>query len=123
MHVNRIFEGTNEINRILIAKLLFKQVFAGSVDSSGDLGDARRILQFTASLAAEKYGESVKDEQEILMHLADMTMEIYAMDSAVSRARKNANKDTDEWMTNTFVSDALSTQRDAIRPQSRMATH
>jgi len=107
--VNRIFEGTNEINRLLIARMIFKRkALAGNAASSGQVGPARQILQFSANLAVEKYGESLKDEQEILMHFADMAMEIYAMDSALCRVSKNGPGDPYAWMAETFVSDALS---------------
>src|SRR6185295_6625669 len=71
--VNRIFEGTNEINRLLISRMLFKRnVLGGKVESSGECGPARQILQEVAQLALKKHGVSVSNEQEILMHLADM---------------------------------------------------
>jgi alkylation response protein AidB-like acyl-CoA dehydrogenase len=105
--VNRIFEGTNEINRLLIARMLFKRrVLSGGVESAGKLGPARQALQLVANAAVERHGESVKDEQEILMHLADMAMEIYAMDSAISRADKHPTE-LHALMAETFVSDAL----------------
>ena len=105
--VNRIFEGTNEINRLLIARMLFKRgVFSTEVDARGRLGPVRQILQFIARLASDHHGEAIRDEQEILMHLADITMEIYAMDSAICRAEKNPG-DVQSWMLETFVSDSL----------------
>ena len=105
--VYRIFEGTNEINRMLIARLLFKRnVFSGGVESSGQLGPARQVLQFVANLATEKHGEALKDQQEILMHLADMTMEIYAMDSALCRSLRSPAQ-VHGWIAETFVSDAM----------------
>ena len=106
--VNRIFEGTNEINRLLIARRVFKRnALAGNGTSPGQAGPAKQILQLAASLAVEKYGESLKDEQEILMHFADIVIEIYAMDSALCRVRKNGLGDPYSWMAETFVSDAL----------------
>jgi alkylation response protein AidB-like acyl-CoA dehydrogenase len=105
--VNRIFEGTNEINRLLIARMLFKRnILSGNPDFSGRLGPARQSLAFAASVASERYGETIRDEQEILMHFADMAMEIYAMDSAISRAEKYST-DFHSWIRETFVSDAL----------------
>ena len=105
--VYRIFEGTNEINRMLIARMLFKRnVFSSGVESSGQLGPARQVLQFVANLAAEKHGEAIKDQQEILMHLADMTMEIYAMDSALCRSLRSQTH-VHAWIAETFVSDAV----------------
>jgi alkylation response protein AidB-like acyl-CoA dehydrogenase len=104
--VNRIFEGTNEINRLLIARLLLKRnVFKAEVEAGGRLGAPREILQFVAGVAMEKHGEGLKNEQELLMLLADMAMEIYAMDSALCRASKN---NAGSELAETFVNDALS---------------
>lgn len=107
--VNRIFEGTNEINRLLMARMLFKRnVWSGrEVTETGRLGPARRLMQFVANLAAEKHEEGLKNEQEILMLLADIAMEIYAMDSALCRASKN-DAAFGTWVAETFVNDALS---------------
>jgi butyryl-CoA dehydrogenase len=79
-----------------------------SPPSDGRLAPARQSLFFAAHLAYGKYGETLKDEQEILMHLADMTMEIYAMDSALCRAAKRGSDEISTMMAETFVSDALS---------------
>jgi len=105
--VNRIFEGTNEINRILIGRTLFKRsVFDTAASSAGVLGGARQALEMTAHLAAERYPDTLPEQQEILMHLADMAMEIYAMDSALARAGRSGN--TMHWtMADTFVNDSM----------------
>jgi alkylation response protein AidB-like acyl-CoA dehydrogenase len=106
--VNRIFEGTNEINRLLIARTLFKrQILPGGLEASGSLGPARQALQLAANLALEKHGESIKDEQEILMYIADIATEIFAMDSALCRAAR-IGKDIQSRIASTFVNDALS---------------
>src|SRR5439155_14131318 len=108
--VNRIFEGTNEINRLLIPGMLLKRAAAGHlplhqaaravvdevmsasmpVESSGPLGaelaaiaQAKKALLFTAGSAIQKFGESIRDEQEVLMHLSNMVMEVFAMDTAI----------------------------------------
>jgi alkylation response protein AidB-like acyl-CoA dehydrogenase len=105
--VNRIFEGTNEINRLLIGRLLFKrEVFANSITSTGMLTGARMELHMRAGGARRTFGDSVVDQQEILMHLADIAMEIYAMDSALCRAQKSG-LDLHRDMAETFVNDAL----------------
>jgi len=109
--VNRIFEGTNEINRLLIAGMLFKRgVLPGSLAISGRLGSARHTLQVLAELAVERYGTNLQPHQEVLMHIADIVMEIYAMDSALCRAQKN-NTELHTLLSETFVSDALARVR------------
>jgi alkylation response protein AidB-like acyl-CoA dehydrogenase len=106
--VNRIFEGTNEINRLLIARMLLKRnIFSQRPEGSGALRPAREMLNFVANLAIEKHEEGLKNEQEILMLLADIAMEIYAMDSALCRASKN-DIGSGKWIADAFVSDALS---------------
>jgi len=112
--VNRIFEGTNEINRLLIpgmlarraakgeppfiaaAKALQAELIAPPVAATVDtavLGEERRAVNafkkaalMVFGLALQKYGERLSDQQEVLMHTADMLMDVFAADSAVLRA-------------------------------------
>jgi alkylation response protein AidB-like acyl-CoA dehydrogenase len=115
--VNRIFEGTNEINRLLVPGRLVRRALAGGLPV---LERARALLGETGSPAAEKEGRGfleadaamargartaalfclgravdslgsrLSDEQEVLGHFADVAMETYALESAVLRARKKA---------------------------------
>ena len=97
--INRLFEGTNEINRMIIANQVFKKVGNGTLAFRKDAGDlpafdgplgraktaverAKRMLQFAVASALEVTG------QEASARAADMAMEIYTMESAVVRADK-----------------------------------
>jgi alkylation response protein AidB-like acyl-CoA dehydrogenase len=109
--INRIFEGTNEINRLLIPGMLLKRAArgrlallesaesalhdAGSVDNCGDEGDrlvvnAKRIALLCLGAARRQYPDTLDRQQEILMHIADIIIETYVMESALLRARKLA---------------------------------
>ena len=114
--VNRIFEGTNEINRLLVPGRLVRRAMAGGLPV---LERARALLGATGFKAAEvgqgflaaesamargaktaallclgraveSLGERFSEEQEVLGHFADVAMATYALESAVLRARKKA---------------------------------
>jgi alkylation response protein AidB-like acyl-CoA dehydrogenase len=112
--VNRIFEGTNEINRLLIpgmlarraakndlpliaaAKALQDELLGPPAMPGADeslLGDERRSIEafkktalMVFGVALQTYGPKIADQQEVLMHTADILMDVYAADSAVLRA-------------------------------------
>jgi alkylation response protein AidB-like acyl-CoA dehydrogenase len=112
--VNRIFEGTNEINRLLIggilarraarselpliaaAKALQDELMSPSVAAPvGDdqLAEEKRAVEafkktalMVLGLALQTYGQKISDEQEVLMYFADIVIDAYAADSAVLRA-------------------------------------
>jgi len=116
--INRIFEGTNEINRLIITGFLLKRAMSGqlplmpaikklmdevlsgpsaSEDLEGPLGEERKLVGqakklglFAAGSATQKYMQAIQDQQEIMGAIADMTIETYAMESAVLRAQKIA---------------------------------
>jgi alkylation response protein AidB-like acyl-CoA dehydrogenase len=116
--INRIFEGTNEINRLIITGFLLKRAMSGQLPlmpaikklmdevlsgpSSGDeidgvLADERKLVSqakklglFAAGAATQKYMQAIQDQQEIMGAIADMTIETYAMESAVIRTQKIA---------------------------------
>ena len=114
--INRIFEGTNEINRLIITGFLLKRAMSGQLplmpaikklmdevmsgpsmgdDSEGPLADERKVVAnakkldlFAAGAATQKYMQAIQDQQEIMGAIADMVIETYAMESAVLRAQK-----------------------------------
>ncbi len=114
--INRIFEGTNEINRLIITGFLLKRAMSGQLPlmpaikklmdevlsgpSTGDeiegpLADERKLVSqakklglFAAGSATQKYMQAIQDHQEVMGAIADITIETYAMESAVLRAQK-----------------------------------
>jgi alkylation response protein AidB-like acyl-CoA dehydrogenase len=132
--VNRIFEGTNEINRLLIPGMLLKRAAAGhlplhaaakavvdevmSVSTAGEpngpfgperaaVAQARKTLLFVAASALQKYMDAIRDEQEVLMHLSNLAMEVYAMDTAVHRLMKKGSTELHQDAARTFINDAM----------------
>jgi alkylation response protein AidB-like acyl-CoA dehydrogenase len=114
--INRIFEGTNEINRLIITGFLLKRAMSGQLplmpaikklmdevlsgpsmaeDLEGSLPEERKLVAqakklglFASGAATQKYMQAIQDQQEIMGAIADMTIETYAMESAVLRAQK-----------------------------------
>jgi alkylation response protein AidB-like acyl-CoA dehydrogenase len=140
--INRIFEGTNEINRMLIPGRLIKSAMSGrlallpaaqalmdevlSPQPSGFDDDdsvlateqklatnAKKVALMTLGTAAQKYMMKLADQQEILMGIADIIMDTYAMESAILRARKLVSKNGEQAveryldMTRVFCNDAV----------------
>jgi alkylation response protein AidB-like acyl-CoA dehydrogenase len=114
--INRIFEGTNEINRLIITGFLLKRAMSGQLalmpaikklmdevlsgpstgdETEGPLADERKLVAqakklglFASGSATQKYMQAIQDQQEVMGAIADMTIETYAMESAVLRAQK-----------------------------------
>jgi alkylation response protein AidB-like acyl-CoA dehydrogenase len=108
--INRIFEGTNEINRLLISGMLLKRavrgqlaltpavqaVLNGATDSGGSDEEARLVRSakntalFTIGTAYQRFGAELEKQQEIMMNISDIVMEVFAMESTLLRSRKLA---------------------------------
>lgn len=133
--VNRIFEGTNEINRLLIPGMLLKRAAAGHLplhaaaravvdevmsvslpaEPSGPLGaeisavtQSKKALLLVAGSAIQKFADAIREEQEVLMHLSNMVMDVYAMDTAVARLTKKGATEIHQDVARTFINDAMS---------------
>ena len=115
--INRIFEGTNEINRLLIPGMILKKSLKGElplqakameafealmtpsfdeIDDSVPFASEKALLQnlktmflILAGSAVQKFMDKLQNEQEILMAAADIAIQIFALESAVLRAEKN----------------------------------
>jgi alkylation response protein AidB-like acyl-CoA dehydrogenase len=116
--VNRIFEGTNEINRLLVPGVVIKRALKGGLPvlqaaqairdelmtvappniaggEPGPLGEARRVatglrktVLATMGLSMETWGEGLQREQEALMSLTDLMIDLFLVDSSVLRAEQ-----------------------------------
>jgi alkylation response protein AidB-like acyl-CoA dehydrogenase len=114
--INRIFEGTNEINRMLIIQMLMKRAMAGVLplipaamkladevlagpsfeeapsgefaEEERSLAQAKKIFLQAAGTAVQKYREGLAEHQEIVASLANIAMDVYAMESTLRRAQK-----------------------------------
>jgi len=93
--INRIFEGTNEINRLLIPRMMLKSGIAtrkppeaSGAGGEGLIHSAKTLALWSLDLAQKTYPNTLDQEQEVLMNLADILIETYAMESALLRARK-----------------------------------
>jgi alkylation response protein AidB-like acyl-CoA dehydrogenase len=140
--INRIFEGTNEINRMLIPGRLMKSALSGNLallpaaqslmdeilspqfsgldEDEGVLAveqklakNAKKVALMTLGTAAQKYMMKLGDQQEILLGIADIITDTYAMESAILRAQKLAASQGEAAaaryldMTRVFCSDAV----------------
>jgi len=152
--VNRIFEGTNEINRLLIPGMLIRRALKGDLPlipaakalqdellgppqapsmDDGVLADEHRAVEafkktalMVLGLAMQTFGQKLTDEQEVLMHAADILMDVFAAESAVLRAeatssRKTGNASLHVDAARVFVNDAA-LRIDASAKQALAAT-
>lgn len=115
--INRIFEGTNEINRLLAVGMLVKKAMKGEIDlfgpamavqkelmsvpdfSTPDADDVfgaerkalinvKKAILMTAGAAVQKFMQNLEKEQEVMMNIADMLIELFACESALLKTEK-----------------------------------
>jgi alkylation response protein AidB-like acyl-CoA dehydrogenase len=122
--INRIYEGTNEINRLLTLDMTLKRAMAGRLDlmtpafaiqkelmSIPDFGEPdttlfapeqklidnlKKAILLVSGAAAQKLMMQLEQEQEILMHLADMAIAVFHAESALLRVRKHTEREGEE---------------------------
>ncbi len=129
--INRIFEGTNEINRLLATGMIMKRAQKGSLPlmeagkklfaeimAGPQLGgeidvvaNAKKIGLFVMGVAVQKYGAALEDQQEVVANITDILMNAYALESATLRAEKIArsgkNAGHAREMTTVFAREAM----------------
>ncbi|UYZ61814.1 acyl-CoA dehydrogenase family protein [Hymenobacter weizhouensis] len=133
--INRIFEGTNEINRMLAVDMILKKGLKGELDLMGPaqavqqelmaipdfnleeetglfaaekktIQKLKKAILMVAGTAVQKYMNSLAKEQEVLMNIADMAIKVYTAESTLLRVEKEAGVKGEE---------ALATQIDIAR--------
>lgn len=115
--ITRIYEGTNEINRMLLVGMILKRAMAGELDVLGPamavakeltsvptfgaidasvlfaeekeaIKGLKKAVLMVAGKAAQTFGPALEEQQEIMMHIADMIIETYVAESALLRTEK-----------------------------------
>ena len=141
--INRIFEGTNEINRLLATGMLLKRAQRGqlplveavkklqaellagpslSANGSGDdsklVSNAKKVALFVLGVAFQKYLAALEEQQEILAAITDISMNVFAMESVLLRTEKLVARGKGEVardMTAVFLREAIETIESAAR--------
>ncbi|ALD21849.1 acyl-CoA dehydrogenase family protein [Hymenobacter sp. DG25A] len=127
--INRIFEGTNEINRMLAVDMILKKAMKGELDLMGPaqavqqelmaipdfnteeetglfaaekktLQKLKKAILMVAGTAVQKYMNSLAKEQEVLMNIADMAIKVYTAESTLLRVEKEAGTKGEEAVAN-----------------------
>ena len=142
--INRIFEGTNEINRLLATGMLLKRAQRGILplveavkklqaellagpqlagEAAGGVlaeetrmaGSAKKIALFVLGVAYQRYLNAIEEQQEVMAGITDIAMSAFAMESAVLRARKMAAPGLAHAMTQVFAREAIEMAESAAR--------
>ena len=121
--INRIFEDSNEINRLLVPGTFMKKALKGELpllqkaqglqeellmmmpEEPGDealaqekmlVRNAKKIGLLAAGMAAQRFGTKLEDEQEVLVNIANIANDVFAMESALLRSEKAVARDGEE---------------------------
>jgi alkylation response protein AidB-like acyl-CoA dehydrogenase len=123
--ISRIYEGTNEINKMLLVGMILKKAMKGELDimtpamkvaedlmsipsfnkpddsilfalEKEHIKKLKRAILMCAGKAAQHFAMTIEREQEVMMNLADMVIEVYTAESAILRAEKLATKNGEE---------------------------
>ena len=148
--INRIFEGTNEINILIITGWLMKRALSGqlpllpaikklmdevtqppSFDTGSDAGvrlareadvlaATKKIALFSSGVASQRFMTTLQDQQEVMADLAAIIMQVYALESALLRARKlagigHSSAEAAEAMTGLLADEAMGVAEQAAR--------
>jgi alkylation response protein AidB-like acyl-CoA dehydrogenase len=141
--INRIFEGTNEINRLLATGMLLKRAQRGTLplveavkklqsellagpslstasnDETAMVANAKKTALLCLGVAYQKFAADLENQQEVLASITDIAMNAFAMESTVLRARKisNAGRNAENAldMTAVFAREAMETIEIAAR--------
>jgi alkylation response protein AidB-like acyl-CoA dehydrogenase len=126
--VNRIFEGTNEINRTIISGMLIKRSARGELNllqaaeqawaergrdtaaagESGLIHFAKKLFLSMIHLAVERHGDGLEKQQEVIMLISDTIIDVFAMESCLLRAQKRSAKRVQAAaMASVFIEEAL----------------
>jgi alkylation response protein AidB-like acyl-CoA dehydrogenase len=129
--INRIFEGTNEINRLLATGMLLKRAQRGAlplVDAVKELqaailsgagtedaiGNAKNVGLFLLGVAYQRFSDKIEEQQEVMAGITDVLINAYGLESATLRARK-IGRENAMGMAAVFTADAM----DAIEISAR----
>jgi alkylation response protein AidB-like acyl-CoA dehydrogenase len=148
--INRIFEGTNEINRMLIIQMFMKRAMAGALPlmaagkklaeeimagpsfDEGPTGEfaaeqnaimqAKKAFLLTSGAGVTRFGEKLAEQQEVVAALANIVIDVYAMESSLLRAQKAAAQRSESAFVmadaaRTFIYDAV----DRVEKEARTA--
>ena len=144
--INRIFEGTNEINRMIVPGTFMKKALKGELpllqvaqnlqnellmmmpEEIGDeplaqekylVKNAKKIAVLAAGAAAQRFGAKLEQEQEVLVNIANIANQLYAMESAVIRTAKAIEREGAEKANKKFFTQKFSVKKHLLKSKKK----